>query len=184
MKVWLFFKKPDESNIHIGISTDEKSLYAITNNKDYAKQFMSERDMTQFILKKKNIEKDVWMDMGKENGDCILDIRYLKTRETVDIYDEYKKIEIPMLCTMYEYQTVDADFVQIYEMTPDFWLDALTYEVFNEKVKNALEVIQYSSFYRLMGKESYTNDISDYAAPDTDIDEVGCFVSTFHRLFK
>ena len=54
MRVWRFYKKPTKVNeIPETISEEEKfPLYAITNDKKLAKEFMKTRDMSIFTVKK------------------------------------------------------------------------------------------------------------------------------------
>ena len=102
-KVWRFYTKGE-------IDNDEKyHLYAITNRKDFAKQFQEERDMDKFIVKKSEEDFDDWKELAREAGDAVLDIRDLQTRHETDT-NTYTTIGVPILCTMYEYQTADADF--------------------------------------------------------------------------
>lgn len=178
-KVWRFYTKG-------GIDNDEKyHLYAITNRKDFAKQFQEERDMDKFIVKKSEEYFDDWKELAREAGDAVLDIRDLQTRHETDT-NTYSTIGVPILCTMYEYQTADADFAELPIMTEEFWFQMPNLGIFNSKLINALKILEYHRYYRLfvIALQQNNDEDDDYAAPNTDIDEVGILVSTFSNLFK
>ena len=178
-KVWRFYTKG-------GIDNDEKyHLYAITNQKDFAKQFQEERDMNKFIVKKSEEDFDDWKELAREAGDAVLDIRDLQTKHKTDT-NTYSIIGVPILCTMYEYQTVDADFAELPIMTEEFWFQMPNLGIFNNKLIDSLKILEYHRYYRLFVIALQRNDDEDddYAAPNTEIDEVGILISTFSNLFK
>ena len=178
-KVWRFYTKG-------GIDNDEKyHLYAITNQKDFAKQFQEERDMNKFIVKKSEEDFDDWKELAREAGDAVLDIRDLQTKHKTDT-NTYSTIGVPILCTMYEYQTVDADFAELPIMTEEFWFRMPDLGIFNNKLIDSLKILEYHRYYRLFVIALQRNDDEDddYAAPNTEIDEVGILISTFSNLFK
>ena len=178
-KVWRFYTKGE-------IDNDEKyHLYAITNQKDFAKQFQEERDMNKFIVKKSEEDFDDWKELAREAGDAVLDIRDLQTKHKTDT-NTYSIIGVPILCTMYEYQTVDADFAELPIMTEEFWFQMPNLGIFNNKLIDSLKILEYHRYYRLFVIALQHNDDEDddYAAPNTEIDEVGILISTFSNLFK
>ena len=178
-KVWRFYTKG-------GIDNDEKyHLYAITNQKNFAKQFQEERDMNKFIIKKSEEDFDDWKELAREAGDAVLDIRDLQTKHKTDT-NTYSTIGVPILCTMYEYQTADADFAELPIMTEEFWFKMPNLGIFNNKLIDSLKILEYHRFYRLfvIALQSNYDEDDDYAAPNTEIDEVGILISTFSNLFK
>ena len=178
-KVWRFYTKGE-------IDNDEKyHLYAITNQKDFAKQFQEERDMNKFIVKKSEEDFDDWKELAREAGDAVLDIRDLQTKHKTDT-NTYSTIGVPILCTMYEYQTADADFAELPIMTEEFWFQMPNLGIFNSKLIDSLKILEYHRYYRLFVIALQRNDDEDddYAAPNTEIDEVGILISTFSNLFK
>ena len=178
-KVWRFYTKG-------GMDNDEKyHLYEITNQKDFAKQFQEERDMNKFIVKKSEEDFDDWKELAREAGDAVLDIRDLQTKHKTDT-NTYSTIGVPILCTMYEYQTADADFAELPIMTEEFWFQMPNLGIFNNKLIDSLKILEYHRYYRLfvIALQRNNDEDDDYAAPNTEIDEVGILISTFSNLFK
>ena len=141
--------------------------------------------MDKFIVKKSEEDFDDWKELAREAGDAVLDIRDLQTRHETDT-NTYSTIGVPILCTMYEYQTADADFVELPIMTEEFWFQMPNLGIFNDKLINSLKILEYHRYYRLfvIALQQNNDEDDDYAAPNTDIDEVGILVSTFSNLFK
>lgn len=189
MHIWRFYLKPNEKNVYAYKDTDKYSLYACTNNKEYAKTFKAERNMNLFKVVKSEADMDEWQEYSKENGDCVLKIKTITTRKEHSKDREYALEDIPVLCTEYEYQTVDSDFAEsmIEQMQPEYWDDAIHPAAFGKKCKRALEVLQYDSLYELLNyraaEEYNKSDVLDIPNPNVNIDELGLFVNIFGFLF-
>lgn len=178
-KIWMFY-------------TNEKSLgynswhiYAITNQKELAKQFMEERNMNKFKIKKYEDDHETWKELARECGDAILDIHYLQTKKKTR-NNTYSVEQVPILCTMYEYQTVDADFAQLDITTEGFWQQMPGIDMYTNKLIKSLNVLEYQNFHKLFAPYAalpFNDDDPDYSAPNFDIDEVGILISTFSKLF-
>ena len=184
VKIWAFYLSPKDSNVVPSMAMSEKglTLYALTNNKKLAKRFMKERDMNKFHLKKMTITEEEWDDMSKIEGDHILDLRYLTTRQYKGDDLPLTQFDILVLCTMYEYQESDSDFVQLWETSEDFWSLCPNPRIFNKKIQKALSILQYKAWFDIVNVTS--NAPIEYDAPNTTVDEFGVFVSLFYRTFK
>ena len=68
VKIWAFYIAPNDGDIVPNMSISEKglTLYALTNNKKFAKQFMRERNMDKFRLKKMEISEEDWDNSEEE----------------------------------------------------------------------------------------------------------------------
>lgn len=177
MKIWRFYTKPGS------FFGDKYELYAITNKKKIAKQFMEERDMDCFIMKSSKESPSLWAELANDHQDQIIKAHPLCTSYITD-EGVIRMIDVPIVCTMYEYQTADSDFADIYITTSYFWDRALPPQLFNRKVLDALSVLQYDKMYKVMSSKAQTSDYDDYDGPNTNIDEVGLLISTFKYTFK
>ena len=184
VKIWAFYISPHDNDIVPNMAMSEKgsTLYALTNNKKFAKQFMRERNMDKFRLKKMEISEEDWDNMSKIEGDHILDLRYLTTRLYKGDDLPLTQFDILVLCTMYEYQESDSDFAQLYETSEDFWTSCPNPRIFNKKMQKALSVLQYKAWFDIVNIS--IDAPIEYDAPNTTVDEFGIFVSLFYRTFK
>lgn len=178
-KIWLFYADTE--------GYGKYHIYAMTNQKEYAKQFMEERDMKKFKVKKFEDDHDTWKEMAKECGDAVLDFHYLQTRKETK-NNTYTTIQVPILCTMYESQSADSDFMMLDVMSEGFWIKMPSHISFTNKLRKYLEILEYDDMFKLfapfkVGGE-LTDDDPDYSAPSTEVDEVGLLIKTFYNLFK
>lgn len=58
--------------VYLFILKSEKKLYAYTNNKDYAKRFLSERNKELFLLKIKKVDDDEFIEFSHTNHEKLL----------------------------------------------------------------------------------------------------------------
>ena len=181
-KIWMFYTNE-------GLNGDDHwTLYAITNEKKYAKQFKEERDMNKFKIKKMEDDHESWKELAREAGDAVLGIHYLQTR-TKTVNSTYSTEEVPVLCTMYESQAADADFAELDAMTEGFWVSAPKTPIFKKNILKALCVLEYHKMEQMFAPYSpdFFDDPEndpDYAPPSVEIDEVGILINTFFHLFK
>lgn len=185
MKLWKFWLKPSDDNAVIYHDTDKYTLYACTINKAFAKQFKEERNMSRFKVKKSEITKEDWEEFSKVNGETILDQRYLATRNYHNKHAKGSEYDIPILCTWFEYQTVDSEFAQVYAMTPEWWDRMPPHVCFNKKIIRALKVLQYDGLFELIAEKghAFVSPNEDLPSPNVGIDEFGLFISTFCSTF-
>lgn len=183
MKIYKFFKIPDE-NEKDDIDIERKYiLYAITNNKEIAKRFKKDRNMEKFIYKTHSgITKEEYADMCNENRSSVLEYHKLRT-----VFDDYhtksNSKEVTVLMTNWEYQLVeDVDTI----MANDIWRNLPYPLIFNKKYLNALNTLEYINMYKIINidilpfeiiekiDEYFNND--DYSAPNIIYDELSVFI--------
>mgnify|MGYP006873008306 CR=1 FL=1 len=62
----------------------------------------------------------------------------------------------------------------------DYWFNSLPYECYNDKIKEALKILQYPQLRKLYTNTIYeTNNEYDY--PDVTIDELSLFIYNFQE---
>ena len=115
MKVWRFYKKPTKVNeIPETISEEEKfPLYAITNDKKLAKEFMKTRDMSIFTVKKDTeVGKSEYAEIVSKNRSALLVVNNLITSK--DKYTNKQEVyEVPVVMTTFEKITVNEPVLTI-----------------------------------------------------------------------
>ena len=201
MKIWRFYKKPKKHS-----DKRDYNLYAITNNKKLAEDFINTRNMKVFICKKSEEDKEDWLEYANENRGQVLDYYKLNTF-TVDEDNQCttKKVKIPI--TFFEYQNCDSDQCENVILDSSFWSEMPPYPIFNSKVIDALRNLEFISTQRFvhgyMGMEEsdlepllrYIDDNSDsyslkeddnmvyddgdFASPEVEVDEVSLFIKIF-----
>ena len=181
MKIWRFYLKPKKND-----SNERYNLYAITNNKKYANYFMNTRNMDRFFVKCTKEDKETYSNFANDNRSNVLDEFELVCRHIGnDKLLCHKRIKV--VITFYEYQCVNGDEFQC-EITssPDWWIRAGDYKKFNNKLKNALRILEYINSYKIysMPFGSLDEEDDDYSAPDIWIDELGALISLFGDTFK
>ena len=189
MKVYKFFRIPDEDDYDDFDIERRYTLYAITNNKKYAKRFKEDRNMKNFICKiHDDIDKDEYSEMCNAERGTVLDLYPLKTvfdnvrisrnAETNDVLMTYNEKQI-----LDDAQTIIDD--------ESFWRTMPYPLLFKTKYVNILKQLQYLSYFtlmtygilpdNLMEKLSKVND--DYSTPTIVPDEVAIFIDTFRETF-
>lgn len=182
MKIWRFYKKPDDGDD----VRKRYDLYAITNHPDYAAYFMNTRDMDKFYTRCTKEDKETYAKVANENRNCVLDEYELITRDTTPA-GLVTHSKIPMIMTFFEYQCVNGDEFQCDVMNEEWWVATVFphYSYYRKKLKNALRVLEYISNYKIfnLSFDMDEND-DDYSAPDLWVDEFGAFISIFKHTFK
>ena len=205
LRVWRFYLKPKSSS-----SSYDYRLYAITNNKKFAREFMNSRKMDRFIVKQTDELKDDYADAANENLGAVLNYYNLTTFyiNPEDKNQTTGKKEVSVLMTLYEYQSVNADETVYEVLTLEWWINMPEYPLFNDRICDALRILEYVSaqrfflqddddFYFLLmylsknqvidmdyEQQFATYDDGDYAVPDLSIDELGVFIKTYADILK
>ena len=183
MKVYKFFKVPDK-NDRDEVDLDHKYiLYAMTNNKEYAKRFKEDRNMKKFIYKVHNdISKEEYIEMCNHDRGSILELH-----ELVTIFDNNhtfnNKEKRKVLMTYTERQLVEEPMTLLDDEST--WHSMPYPLIFKSKYFNMLDKFQYLNYYKLMTCEYLPYKLSeklsthndDYSAPTLLYDEVALFVS-------
>lgn len=182
MKIWRFYKKPDDPN-------DVKKrydLYALTNNEEFASYFMKTRNMDKFYTRCTKEDRETYARIANDNRNCVLDEYDIITK---DVHNNglIAHSKIPMIMTFYEYQIVNGDEFQCPVMTEEWWAATVFphYSQYKKKIQNALRVLEYITHYKIFNL-AFDMDESDddYSAPDLWVDELGAFVDIFNKTFK
>ena len=180
MKVWRFYLRRENSE-----SKNKYELYAVTNNKKYAKKFMSERNMKLFQVKCSDIPKEEFLKFGNENRGCLLDYKEFITKK-INSKNEYTHTTVKVLTTEYEWQSCDSDIVLNDILIDTDWTAAVPYKIYKDKIIKSLRVLEYVSSYKLYSYDSSLIDPEDddYSAPDMWVDELGTFLRIYGETFK
>ncbi len=171
---------------------DTSLLYAITNKKKYAKQFMEERNMKKFILIKKDIDKETYTELGNKRRGKILSeysyIYYPRIKENINEEKTTKILSTYMERSIVESQTDES--LLAFSETIDF---PNPYKL-KDKYLNELRLLEYDSFYKLYISNSLTSEygISKAVPVDEDypsylniiLDELEVFIYNFGKYFK
>ena len=184
MKLYKFFKIPEE-NEKDDIDLERKYvLYAITNDKKMAERFKKDRNMKKFILKvHEDITKEEYMDICNDHEARSSVLEY---HELMTVFDnkhtKANAVNAKVLMTNWEWQIVkDVDV-----FNEEIW-SVMPYPlIFKKKYVEALDILEYISFYKLFTIERVPyefiekiNDAineDDYAAPNILNDEVAVFI--------
>ena len=184
MKLYKFFKIPEE-NEKDNVDIEQKYvLYAITNDKDMADRFKKDRNMKKFIFKcHTDITREEYQDIcnSSETRSAVLEYH-----ELVTIFDDKhtkkNSVSAKVLMTNWEYQFVkDMDVVH-----EEMW-EYMPYPmIFKKKYNRSLEILEYISYYKLFAinripfellvKINEDSDDDDYSAPGIIHDEVAVFI--------
>lgn len=181
MKVWRFWF----INNNKDIQKTSYDLYAITNDKEKAKRFQEERDMSKFIKKTSNEDLDVFSTFVNSNRHLLLD--YFKLSKPVVngsglIISGY----IEVLCTEYERQVSTDESILYNNSLVDgiFWEETVPYMIYKKSIINSLRKLEYMSFYKATQHMLLDIVDDDFSSPDISINELNVFISTFKDTFK
>lgn len=175
-------RRKDESLIEL------PNLFAFTNKKDIYEDFISQRDMSKFYTKKKEITKELYQKFVKMNKSLELSYQELYTRNE---FDPMKKTKIKVLSTWKEIESVvlkgDMIFKELTKyITPSIY-------TLKESWLLSLTNIGYMNVCRFVG-QSFSYEISPlfdgicngeyYEEPDIDYDEFALFMHFYGYTFK
>jgi hypothetical protein len=142
MKVWRFYLKPEEGK---RVAKDELRyaypLYALTQEKEYAKRFRKQRNMDLFIERSDNIDDDNVDEYLIANRSRLLSESYFETLITSD--DEYRIPSfIKVLYTENELEFLNhtCDVHAIFSQLPG----VLPIEIFQPEYRQALYALRYN----------------------------------------
>ena len=115
MRVYEFFRIPDCSENDKKVSIEERyTLYAITNNKEYAERFQQERDMSQFIMNvHKHVSKEEYRDLCNEERSSVLEEHELATVLSKERSSKNLKY-VKILMTYWEWQLTKEPIIYIW----------------------------------------------------------------------
>lgn len=209
MRMWRFYldrrKQKHMKNMDLEGKDkhDRFPLYAITNNKKYAEEFMRMRNMDLFRVMKSKVTKEEWESYIKEYRLARLQPISLVTRSLEEEYDEryprtvFKNVKIIGTFeeeTTIESQIDDGYIESIFENVMMSFTMPNPY-IFTEECLNTLRNVGYVSMYKIfVGRGDPTFHIrevdDDYSCSlvgndqDFAIDEVSLFIYNFGYTFK
>lgn len=202
MTFWRFYLVPEEDDYD-----KEYKVYALTNHKKLAKEFMKTRNMKKFIIKKSECTKDEYADAANEYRGAVLEYHKLVT-ESIDPEDVHKRIshrEVEILMTMYEYQSINQDENEYPPFTMSFFSDTFPYILFKDRLLDALRNIEFVSGQRFFDTDGNIAELLEYLensglvdrgteddfvgydgedcdSPNVWIDEVAAFCLTYKHV--
>ena len=165
MRVWRFYLITEKNKLRKNMVKetirDKYPLYAITNNKKKANEFMQTRDMNQFIMQSsKGISNDEWITFANRNRASVLEYHDLLTRkmdwtpecgitmvgltETVNVLMTYAEYTSTGECSGEEGSIMSMSM--LWEGGGDSFPDP---SFFNEKIVDLLRDIGYPSQYKM-----------------------------------
>ena len=139
-KYWFFYIKSEFIDDVVLPQIDD-TLYAYTDNKDYAKKFMNTRDMSKFILKKSKISKGIVNYYADNIPDGYLVEESLPTKP--------KKQKVSIVITSLERTNLQntINSVMLYKL----WRTAIINpEVFVDRYRNILNNMGFDIGYEYM----------------------------------
>ena len=202
MRCYRFYRIPTEEErdyiekhndkVHV---EDKYVLYAITNDKNIAKEFRNTRNMKRLYECSSKVSKEEYRIFANRNRSTVLD--YYELITVVNKYEKKQKtVKVNVLMTMSEYQFVidsvedtgiifgEADFCAPYMRVanPAF---------FNTKILRMMDYLAYKQLYYMYRSGQYIDEIDydggddpDYDLPIMTIDEVEVFITQFSDLLK
>lgn len=200
MRCYRFYRIPTEEErdyiekhndiVHV---EDKYVLYAITNDKNIAKEFRNTRNMKRLYECSSKVSKEEYRIFANRNRSTVLD--YYELITVVHKYEKKQKtVKVNILMTMAEYQFVmdavedtdiifgEADFCSPYMRVanPAF---------FNRKILRMMDYLAYKQLYYMYRSGTYNDEIDydggddpDYDLPIMTIDEVEVFLTQFSEF--
>lgn len=184
MKVWKFFKIPEDVKNDQFPLEEKYPLYAYTPDKRLAKQFKRERNMKVFIESKVHMELEEFQEFVAHNRSCMLQERKFLT--VVNKYTkQQREIYVTMVTTMIEGTVVEDQPLAIQDET--FWNSLIPFghpKMFNDELRKLLESIDYGLNYKIFNSDPELDpEYDDYNAPNWYIDELARLLSQYQSLF-
>lgn len=177
MKVWRFYyiKKREDNG------QNDYQLYAITNKKEYAKEFMKTRNMKKFIHNCSHLEKEEWSEFANDNRGAVLDIYSYETKRELP-NGFYGTEPVSVLSTFTECQNCSEE--ESYDLgifDEEFFYQIPHYRIFKKSVRDTLKLLQYTAVFDLFAGIENPKEINpdNLPVPDFKIDEFNLFVKMY-----
>lgn len=167
-------------------------LFAFTNNKELFEEFVDQRNMDMFYVKKRDIDKKFYEKFLSRNKPQELSYQDLYTRNQ---FDPTKKTKIKVLSTWKEIESIILRSDMIFkEMTKyiqpsiytfnDSFLDSLTSLGYMEVCRFISYTFPDSTSGLFDGLRLDYDDKNEYYTPDIDYDEFALFMYFNGYTFK
>lgn len=146
VKVYLFYldNLPEYADSH-------KRLYAFTDKKELADEFMKTRDMEKFLLVKDDLSKEEYRFLKDKFRGCIITKTQFRTRST-EAFGESTLVDV--VCTWSEEESVLKNSERMWEQESKCLIDST---MLKDEYIQALEKLLYIKFYGFYNP-SITND--------------------------
>ena len=190
--VYRFYQKYDDNildaNMDLDIQ-DKYPLYALTNNKKLAKEFMNQRNMDMFILRKSKMEEDEYITFANRNSSSVLS-PYEYTY--YDRNNNFKECDTTIVSTWNEREILSAIMDDTAQIDETLSYDVVPF-IFDKKYVKALDTLGYVAFWKLYGNVNKYRDVlteeeldfaDDYSFPDVKYDEVSLFINMYSYTMK
>ena len=161
-KDWMTILKPNlKSLAQFWLNDYCKYIYAITDNKEYAKMFKELHDDSLFDMKKLDLSKHEFEMLKEDNNLAVLGMHNIE-----DIWDSIET-EDKILCTKNELVIMNEDGKLLLNMLMaeySIW----EYDIFDNKYIEALDIIQYCINNRINSDECdyYSTQLSYGCTPE------------------
>ena len=176
MKLYKIYKTNEDHDLF---------LYALTNEKNKFKEFKEMRNHDLFIFTDPvEVTRQEYADFANANRDNVLDYFKIATKGVDDGVICIKYVEI--LATQEEFLTLKdidtgSEIGYLFE-TAD---TNISYICFNKKIRKALKLLQFDSFYKLFSRVPVIDEREDdYEAPNFETDEFSVFATNYRTYFK
>lgn len=191
--VWKYFHKPEEGTPdNAGSLQDRYPLYAFTKEKILHKDFESQRDMSQFVVTKTDMEEEEYKDFANSHVNMLLEYIDYTHVYGADKDGKPEKDAMQILSTRSEYDFVDdmKEFMIMDEMCNKQQIFHPL--IFKKKYIKALQKLQFigfwryspnnERFYKLLSEEEIDN-LEYCELDDIDYDEVNIFMYLYSHQF-
>lgn len=178
-KYWFFYIKPEY--LHL-VCTEEKDslLYAYTDNKEYAKIFKEQRDMTKFFTMKKEIDKDEVNYLAKYFMREYLIKKDVKTKSNGI---GSKVIDYELILTKTEENIVQCTSSKV--LMVDLWSYAwLNPYIFDKEYVKALTNIGFTERFNILGTWKSSNQTINKLGNNIQPDLLSTFIREFNFLLS
>lgn len=166
MRVWRFYlitnKNEKRKDLSANTMREKYPLYAITEYKDRAMDFIESRDMNQFIMKtSKGVDPDEWTKFKNKHRGSVLEYHKLKTRGKRDKETgkaTIKKVEVLMTYAEYTNSTEVATDDGVSMALNEFFMTSRLVNpfCFQKKYHEILEKLMYNKMYYVYVDDPFT----------------------------
>ena len=203
MKVWKFYKITDANDVpeYANLSEDDVitykyPLYAITNSKKLAKEFMKDRDMKKFIkVVSKDFDKEEYAEFANSNLNSVLIDYKIITKAHVNGKESHcQYVKTNIVITTWERLFIEDQNVPEFDDESWWTFIAPSPYIFKDPYIDALRKTQYLKMHNLYNiLDTSTENIYSkwadeecddyYCGPSFTMDELAFFVRNFSDTF-
>lgn len=174
MNIHLFYLKPSDD-----YNSDIPSLYAYTNDKNLAEEFIDDRNMNRFIYKKSWIDKEEFRKFDSMHSRLHLSRGSFSTVSEIN----GRSMNVSFVCTWGEEESILKNSDKLWSEYSNILFDT---RVFEDKYLIALEKLLFMKFYGFYGSLRFNDGIDYFYEPYyTSYGPIKSFISEeFHYNVK